>query len=167
MPELEPAQLQAAILVAQGLSTKEAADRVGVSLRTVQRWQKLDLFIETIQSLSSKVREGSVNKLADELIQENLIWEQRRRELREREWKLSNLLLEKVERLLEDADLEISPRQLSNLLEVGSDLARRAAEMWEGDLNSAIALTRRYGFNIVDAIGEKDNELEESEEENY
>jgi transposase len=163
MPELEPAQLQAAILVAQGVSTKEAADRIGVSLRTVQRWQKLDLFIETVQSLSSKVRKGSVDKLADELIQENLIWEQRRRELREREWKLSNLLLEKVERLLEDTNLEISPRQLSNMLEIGSDLARRAAEMWESDLNSAIALTRRYGFNVVDATDENHDETDESE----
>lgn len=163
MSELEPAQLQAAILVAQGVSTREAADRVGVSLRTIQRWQKLDLFVETIQSLGSKVRRGSVEKIADELIQENLIWEQRRRELREREWKLSNLLLEKAEKLLEDVDLEISPRQLSNILELGSDLARRAAEMWDGDLNSAIALTRRYGFNVVDATGEKDDEIDESE----
>jgi transposase len=163
MPELEPAQLQAAILVAQGVSTKEAAHRVGVSLRTLQRWQKLDLFIETIQTLGNKVRKGSVEKIADELIQENLIWEQRRRELREREWKLSNLLLEKAERLLEDTELEISPRQLSNILEIGSDLARRAAEMWEGDLNSAIALTRRYGFNVVDATDENHDENDESE----
>lgn len=163
MPELEPAQLQAAILVAQGVSTREAADRVGVSLRTIQRWQKLDLFIETVQSLGKKVRKGSVEKLADELIQENLIWEQRRRELREREWRLANLLLEKAEKLLEDSDLEISPRQLSSILEVGSDLARRASEMWDGDLNSAIALTRRYGFNVVEATDESDDESDETE----
>lgn len=163
MRELEPAQLQAAILVAQGVPTREAADRVGVSLRTIQRWQKLDLFVETIQSLGSKVRTASIAKIADELIQENQIWEERRKELREREWKLSNLLLLKAEKLLENVDLEISPRQLSNILELGSDLARRAAEMWSGDLNSAIVLTRRYGFDVVDLSSEKDDEIDESE----
>lgn len=163
MRELESAQLQAAILIGQGVSTKETADRLNVSLRTVQRWQKLDLFVETVQNLANKVRKGSIEKLADELIQENQIWEQRRRELREREWKLSNLLLEKAEKLLEDSELEISPRQLSNILEIGSDLARRAAEMWDGDLNSAIALTRRYGFNVVEGIDERDDETDEKE----
>lgn len=161
MPELDPTQLQAALLAAQGFSAKEVADHVNVSLRTIQRWQKLPLYIQTIQTLSSKVRSESIEKLADELIEENQIWEQRRRELREREWKLSNLLLEKAEKILEDSDLEISPRQLSNILEIGSDLARRAAEMWDSDLNAAIALTRRYGFNVVEEVGETDDEADE------
>lgn len=150
MSELDPAQLQAAILIGQGVSTKEAAERIGVSLRTIQRWQKLDLFVQTVQSLSSKVRTASIEKVADELVQETQIWEERRKELREREWKLSNLLLSKVEKLLENTDLEISPRQLSSILQVGSDLARRASEMWNGDLNAAVALVRRYDFDVTD-----------------
>jgi DNA-directed RNA polymerase specialized sigma24 family protein len=55
MPELDPPQLKAAILVARGLSPKEIGDEVGVSVRTIQRWQKLELFAETVSSLRGRL----------------------------------------------------------------------------------------------------------------
>lgn len=53
---------------------------------------------------------------------------------------------------MENTDLEISPRQLSSILQVGSDLARRASELWNGDLNAALALVRRYDFDVTDRL---------------
>jgi hypothetical protein len=52
---LTPQQQEAVRLQASGLTQKEVARRVGVSLRAVEEWQKKKLYKECLQSLSGQI----------------------------------------------------------------------------------------------------------------
>jgi len=52
---LTPQQQKAVRLQATGVTQKEVAQRVGVSIRTVESWQKKKLYRECLQSLSGQI----------------------------------------------------------------------------------------------------------------
>lgn len=52
---LTPQQQEAVRLQASGVTQKEVARRVGVSVRTVEEWQKKKLYRECLQSLSGQI----------------------------------------------------------------------------------------------------------------
>jgi transcriptional regulator with XRE-family HTH domain len=54
-PYLTPQQQEAVRLQASGVTQKEVARRVGVSIRTVESWQKKKLYRECLQSLSGQI----------------------------------------------------------------------------------------------------------------
>lgn len=54
-PYLTPQQKEAVRLQASGVTQKEVARRVGVSVRTVESWQKKKLYRECLQSLSGQI----------------------------------------------------------------------------------------------------------------
>jgi transcriptional regulator with XRE-family HTH domain len=54
-PYLTPQQQKAVKLQATGVTQKEVAQRVGVSVRTVESWQKKKLYRECLQSLSGQI----------------------------------------------------------------------------------------------------------------
>jgi transposase len=164
MRELDPSQLRAAILVSKGLSPTEVGDEVGVSARTIQRWQKIDLFAQTVENLSRKIREQTLEKTTDSLVEENQIWAERRLLLRSQEWEISQLLLEKVRKALEDLEISGRIQNIANALKIGSELGRVSSELWSSDLNAAISLVRQYGFDVIDVSNKSDDEADESED---
>jgi transcriptional regulator with XRE-family HTH domain len=54
-PHLTPQQQEAVRLQATGVTQKEVARRVGVSIRTVESWQTKKLYKECLQSLSGQI----------------------------------------------------------------------------------------------------------------
>lgn len=54
-PYLTPQQQEAVRLQASGVTQKEVARRVGVSVRTVESWQTKKLYKECLQSLSGQI----------------------------------------------------------------------------------------------------------------
>ncbi len=54
-PHLTPQQQEAVRLQARGITQKEVARRVGVSVRTVEEWQKKKLYKECLNSLSGQI----------------------------------------------------------------------------------------------------------------
>ncbi len=54
-PHLTPQQQEAVRLQATGVTQKEVARRVGVSVRTVESWQTKKLYKECLQSLSGQI----------------------------------------------------------------------------------------------------------------
>ncbi|MDF5718260.1 MAG: hypothetical protein PUP93_31430 [Rhizonema sp. NSF051] len=43
-----------------------------------------------------------------------------------------------------------SLKDVCSCLEISSKLARESAQMWDEDLNAAITLVRKFGFDVVD-----------------
>ncbi len=54
-PHLTPQQQEAVRLQASGVTQKEVARRVGVSVRTVESWQTKKLYKECLNSLSGQI----------------------------------------------------------------------------------------------------------------
>ncbi len=84
--------------------------------------------------------------------------------MRSQEWELSQLLLDKARKALEDLEISGRIQNIANALKIGSELGRISSELWSSDLNAAISLVRQYGFDIVD-VNTKKNEFEEFEKE--
>jgi hypothetical protein len=162
---ITPDQRRAANLLSQGLTPNQVGRQIGVSGRTVLRWKTSNSeFSELLKTLNSQARNLTIQNNLDSLQEDEEKWRIRRQDLREKEWELSGLLLAKAEKLLKDNDIEISPRQLPNILEVGFELARRSSELWDNDLNAAIALVRRYNFDVVDRQRlDEENEVNDSD----
>lgn len=97
--------------------------------------------------------------------QEDLVWHERRRQIREKQWEMSQALMAKAEKMLqfpliskeisEDGQTIIKPakwgfRDAATLTQLAVDLGRESSELWGDDLNAAITLVRKYGFGLTD-----------------
>jgi hypothetical protein len=87
------------------------------------------------------------------------IWVARRDEQRQREWEISQNLMDKAQEILKEflAQQKYSVRDAAALAETASKLARASAELWGGDLNGAIALVKQYGYEVVDPRRAEEN----------
>jgi hypothetical protein len=147
---LSEQQRRAATLLSRGDSPNTAGNAVGVSGRTVLRWKLIPEFDQLLQRLTQKADSLAVDVTAEAIKEDYELWESRRKNLRQLEWELSELLLTKSKELLQSLELHPRLQNISAAIEVGSNLARRSAELWDDDLNAAISLVRRYGFDVMD-----------------
>jgi hypothetical protein len=88
------------------------------------------------------------------------VWNRRRSEIREREWQLSEKLLNKAEKLL-DENSSLSRQSIPAMVQTASVIGRKASELWQDDLDAAITILRRFGFAIIPP------EQEFTEEDNF
>ena len=90
-------------------------------------------------------------------MREEAKWIARREEFRERQWAIAERLIQKGEAMLasplagEDAP-KWNLRDAAAFLAEGGRLARQAAEMYDGDLNSALTHVYRYYETVAEAI---------------
>ncbi len=160
---LSPNQLQALTLIGRGDSPKSVALAIGVSSRTIHRWLLLPEFQDLIEKISSQTKSLTVETATESFQKEQKIWQERRNELRSQEWELSQLLLRKARQALEDLEVSGRIQNIANALKIGSELGRISSELWSNDLNAAISLVRRYGFDVTDRQRlDEDNEVYDS-----
>ena len=161
---LSPNQLQALTLIGRGDSPKTVALAIGVSYRTIYRWLMLPEFRDLSEQISNQTKSLTVESATESFQKEQQIWQNRRDELRNQEWEISQLLLKKARQALEDLEISGRIQNIANALKIGSELGRVSSELWSSDLNAAISLVRQYGFDVVD-LSTKENESKEFEEE--
>jgi hypothetical protein len=99
---------------------------------------------------------------AEARLRDQQVWQLRREEFRQRQWRLAERLLERAEEMLEKPltgiDREGNPyerwnfRDIATFISEGTRLSRQAADLWEGDLNSALAMVDRYYEQLPEAI---------------
>lgn len=104
--------------------------------------------------------------------QEDLVWQERRRQMREKQWEMSQALMAKAEKMLqfplttkevsEDGKTVIKPakwgfRDAAAMTQLAVALGRQSSELWGSDLNAAIAIVHKYGFGLTDKF--KSDEL--------
>ena len=65
--KLSPAQIQALDLMMTGASSAEIARQVGKSIRTVERWKKLDSFRNVSNKVRQKVQDNLIDEYADRM----------------------------------------------------------------------------------------------------
>ena len=97
--------------------------------------------------------------------QEDLVWQERRRQMREKQWEMSQALMAKAEKMLqfplttkelsEDGQTVIKPakwgfRDAAAMTQLAVALGRESSELWGDDLNAAIMMVRKYGFGLTD-----------------
>jgi hypothetical protein len=89
-------------------------------------------------------------------------WHQRRQRLREKEWQVSELLFQKAEAALRDLELVGRIQNIANALKIASELGRKSSELWDSDVNAAIALLLKFDYEVKDKKQlESDDEDEE------
>ena len=140
-------------MLAQGESENEVASTLSKSRSWVQQlkrhpdYQKIkDANTDAmVQAFAENTKKGASQAFSE--------WESRRLMQREREWQLSQALLDKAQDMISQFSLEEkrwSLKDVCSCLETSSKLARESAQMWGEDLNAAITLVRRFGFDVVD-----------------
>ena len=153
-------QLRCARLLAQNFSEQEVSSQLGVSRSTVQRWKRLTGFREAIEKAKigkspfETETQKSQKQVLEEIVQEDLKdWSLRRQELREAEWRICQKLLHKAEEMLNFSleERKWSFRDAVMFLEISSRIGSQSSELWQGDLNGAIALILKYGYEITDS----------------
>jgi predicted transcriptional regulator len=147
---LTPKQLMAASLIAQGFAQKDVALEMQITPRTIQRWQREEAFQQAIEKFSEQVVKISAEAVSNLVAKQTESWSDRREWLREKEWKLAELLIEKCETILRDMELHARLQNIANALEVASKLGRKSSELWGDDLNAAISLLLKYDYEVRD-----------------
>lgn len=160
-----PDQLRAIELLSEGITETEVASILSKSRSWVQRQKKIPEFKEAIKSFKQKtasIFKEELEKNQYEAIQKEVeSWEIRRQFLREQEWLASQKLFELAMKMLDDPLLQEKRwtfKDTTNILQVASELARVSSELWSSNLNAAIELTRRYGYDIIDQQQETSSE---------
>ncbi|GAB4474465.1 MAG: hypothetical protein OHK0037_35350 [Elainellaceae cyanobacterium] len=97
-------------------------------------------------------------------LREHVRWATRREEFRERQWRLAEKLLDRAEEMLgrslstTDKDGNVVERwnfrDAATFVSEGTKLARQAAELFDSDLNAALAVVERYHDDLPKAIAE-------------
>jgi hypothetical protein len=144
----------------RGEPPKSVAAALGISQRTVYRWSLLPEFQDLFTQISNQTKSLTVESATESFQKEQEIWQNRRDELRQQEWEISQLLLKKARRVLEDFEISGRIQNIANALKIGSELGRMSSELWSSDLNAAISLVRQYGFDVVDVSNESDDEAD-------
>jgi hypothetical protein len=156
---LSPKQLQALTLIGRGDSPRTVALAIGVSYRTIYRWLTLPEFQNLTEQISTQTRILTVEGATESFQKEQEIWQSRREQLRTQEWDISQLLLKKAQKALENLEISGRVKDVVDAIKIGSELGRVSSELWSSDLNAAISLVRQYGFDVIDAR-ESDDEDE-------
>jgi hypothetical protein len=136
---------------------KEIIASCGCSRTTLHRWKKNPEFqaaITSVKQQTDSIFKEEIARTHKELIENDVdAWKQRQLTIREHEWLASEKLFPLGMTMLESVNIEEkrwTMKDVTTLLETGSNLARLSSEMWNKDLNAAIQLVLKYGYEIVD-----------------
>lgn len=154
---LNSQQLHAVELLASGLSEVEVAAQIKRSKSWLQRCKKDENFAAAVEA--AKARNEAVLKEAlaesqKKITEEQVAaWAARREEIRALEWDIASKLFVRSGEIL-DLPLETTKWSLADahhMADAASKIGRKCCELWDKDLNAAIALVRNHGFDVVDA----------------
>lgn len=67
MSSLTPQQLEALSLLSSGFTQAETAQKLGISVRTVQRWARIPEFAEALEDVKRKAAEKTVEATAENI----------------------------------------------------------------------------------------------------
>lgn len=150
-------QYQAIQLLINGASDKEVIASCNCSRTTLHRWKKDSEFKSALTTGIEKtdaIFKEEIEKTNKELIENEIhTWKQRQLATRENEWVASEKLFALGMKMLESVNIEEkrwSLKDITTIFETGSSLSRLSSEMWNRDLNAAMLLVLRYGYEIVD-----------------
>ncbi|MBD0261456.1 MAG: hypothetical protein ICV78_01710 [Tolypothrix sp. Co-bin9] len=136
---------------------KEIIASCGCSRTTLHRWKKNPEFqaaITSVKQQTDSIFKEEIARTHKELIENDVdAWKQRQLTIREHEWLASEKLFALGMTMLESVNIEEkrwTMKDVTSILETGSNLARLSSEMWNKDLNVAIQLVLKYGYEIVD-----------------
>jgi len=166
---LNARELKAVSGIAKGLNPRVVGESVGVSERTIWRWQLKPEFKEAVQKLLSKtesrVFESTVEKSSQGIIAE--LEDLRSQHLASygRLRKLAEKLLEKYEKQVEESPEDLNLKSLSILFQILDRSVRGEAEsafMKYLDLDTGINSVIAAGFVVVDPREESEIQSEPS-----
>ena len=153
---LNSQQLHAVELLAQGASEVEVCAQIKRTKSWLQRCKKDENFAMAVEAAKArneavlkKALEESQRKTTEEQV---AAWAGRREEIRSLEWDIASKLFAKSAEILA-FPLEGTKWSLADAyhcLDTASKVSRQAAQLWNRDLNAAIALVRSYGFDVID-----------------
>ncbi|MBW4597797.1 MAG: hypothetical protein KME46_34060 [Brasilonema angustatum HA4187-MV1] len=150
-------QLNAIELLAGGASEVEVCNQVKRSKSWLQRCKRDENFILAVEQAKARnqvVLQQALDESKKKQTQQQVAeWAERREEIRRLEWDCANKLFAKSLEILA-LPLEKTRYSLADahsLADSASKLSRKAAELWDKDLNAAIALVQQYGYEIRDA----------------
>jgi len=166
-------QLQAVSLIADGQTETQVATACKKSRSWVQELKRREDFqvaIKEAQRNKESLKQG-LQEVQKEVFQEKISevleeWKTRQGQLREREWEISQKLLLKAEEMLEFSieERRWTFRDAAMFLDVASRIGRQSSELWQSDLNAAIQVVLKYGYEVVDTqeaeYGESSSEVE-------
>ena len=174
MPKpLTSLQLQAASLIAEGKTESQVAAACNKSRSWVQELKRREDFqasVKEAQKNKESVKEN-LQQVQKEVFQKKISeelqdWIARQSQLREQEWQISQKLLLKAQEMLEISieERRWNFRDACQFLEVASKIGRLSSELWQSDLNAAIQVVLRHGYEVIDAqqseYGESSSEIE-------
>lgn len=174
MPKpLNSIHLRAASLIAEGKTESEVAAACGKSRSWVQELKRREDFQAAIEEARKKkeVHKKELQQFQKEVFQEKISevlddWIARQSQLREQEWQISQKLLLKAQEMLEFSieERRWNFRDACQFLEVASKIGRLSTELWQSDLNAAIQVVLRHGYEVIDTqqseYGESSSEIE-------
>lgn len=150
-------QYQAIQMLLNGASDKEIIASCNCSRTTLHRWKKNPEFksaLSTGMEKTDAIFKEQIEKSHKELIEKEVeAWKERQIRVREQEWLASEKLFALGIKMLESVNIEEkrwSLKDVTTILETSSNLARLSSEMWSKDLNAAMQLVLRYGYEIID-----------------
>jgi len=164
---LNSIHLQAASLIAEGRTESEVAAACSKSRSWVQELKRREDFQAAIEEARKKkeVDKKELQQFQKEVFQEKITevlddWIARQSQLREQEWQISQKLLLKAQEMLEFSieERRWNFRDACQFLEVASKIGRLSSEMWQSDLNAAIQIVLRHGYEIIDIQEIEDGE---------
>jgi hypothetical protein len=170
---LNSIHLRAASLIAEGKTESEVAAACGKSRSWVQELKRREDFQAAIEEARKKkeVHKKELQQFQKEVFQEKISevlddWIARQSQLREQEWQISQKLLLKAQEMLEFSieERRWNFRDACQFLEVASKIGRLSTELWQSDLNAAIQVVLRHGYEVIDTqqseYGESSSEIE-------
>lgn len=160
MPKpLNSLHLQAAALLAEGKTESEVAVACGKSRSWVQELKRREDFQAAVEENRKKkeVHKQELQQFQKELFQEKISealedWIARQQQLRQQEWELSQKLLLKAQEMLEFSieERRWNFRDACQFLETASKIGRLSSELWQSDLNAAIQIVLKHGYEVID-----------------
>jgi hypothetical protein len=166
-------QLQAASLIANGQTETQVATACKKSRSWIQDLKRREDFqaaVKEAQKNKESFKQG-LQQLQKEVFQKKVSedledWRSRQKHLREQEWEISQKLLLKAQEMLEFSieERKWSFRDAAIFLEIASRIGRQSSELWQSDLNAAIQVVLKHGYEVVDTqqteYGESFSEVE-------
>ena len=166
-------QLQAACLIADGQTEIQVATACKKSRSWIQDLKRREDFqaaVKEAQRKKNSLKEG-LQQVQKEVFKKKISedledWKARQQQLREQEWEISQKLLLKAQEMLEISieERRWNFRDACQFLEVASKIGRLSSEFWQSDLNAAIQVVLKYGYEVVDTqqseYGESSSEIE-------
>lgn len=164
---LTPEQALALKLLAQGVSTREVAERLGVTQRTVERWQKRPEFCEVFERSTQTL----VTQLSDDWLTQAKTTSESHTNAHQLAIDLALNGLKKIKQKLDDSDCDIEQidvrrlNWLSMILHRHIEGQRVSMSLDYLDLNRCGQRLSQAGYIVLDPLPESQNNNSQDEDE--